>query len=374
MRLRAFIVLWVWTILPSIAIPFHTKELQQIAASLALELPRAMPADSNNDSTWTYNGKMLRVCTNRFGEVSHIGYRLFGNETLRAQGSLYVLTFIERFFLALDLTRNLEEKLRKLELSNVVILKGELSQIKNIDALTPFNIEYIVRRGYRATWTMGDNQRLSISFPADCQLLLGCNAIELEEMIGRDLRRQKVATDDMLAPWADAKETLTKDTKILDLGDYLSPLIGSKLYMTRQADGGWQVEQSSQNKTRSVCNTMLTGGIERDLPMQLVLDKYGHKADTYNISLQQFLTYCRKEQCRIYIGIKKIMPEMIEGTLFVTDEALAYNHVLSFSFPITLLETEVGKIRARLYAYIPLQNVTEKFFEQNRYQKIDYEN
>ena len=58
MRLRAFIVLWVWTILPSIAIPFHTKELQQIAASLALELPRAMPADSNNDSTWTYNGKM----------------------------------------------------------------------------------------------------------------------------------------------------------------------------------------------------------------------------------------------------------------------------------------------------------------------------
>lgn len=378
MKLRGAIMLLAWVTLQSVAMPFHTHRLQQIATATALQLPRGMKADSNNDSTWNYNGRTLRVCTNRFGEISHIGYRLFGNETLRTQESPYVLTFIERLFLELDLMGTLEKKLHKLELDNVTIVKGDLSLTKFVDAFTPFKLENLTRRAYRATWTMENGTTLSISFPADCQLLTGCNAIELEEVMGRDLSRQQKATyDTLITPWIDAEETHTKDTKIIDLGNYLSPLIGSKIYLTQQA-GKWQVEQNPQNKIRTVCNTMLTGGTGNDLPMQLVFDKYGNKTDTLSVSLRQFLTYCRQELCHIYVGIKKVKEETVEGTLFVTNEPLAYNHVLSFSFPTALLEKTRDEtqscIKARLYAYIPLQNVTEKFFEQNLYQEIDYEN
>ena len=44
---------------------------------------------------------------------------------------------------------------------------------------------------------------------------------------------------------------------------------------------------------------------------------------------------------------------------------MAYNHVLSVSIPLNILDGKEEKINATVYAYIPLQNVTEKFFTQD---------
>ena len=63
----------------------------------------------------------------------------------------------------------------------------------------------------------------------------------------------------------------------------------------------------------------------------------------------------------------------VTGTLFIYNEPLGYNHVLSFSFPTTLLSGSGGRVEARLYAYIPLHNVTEKFFNQNNYRDYNHE-
>lgn len=72
------------------------------------------------------------------------------------------------------------------------------------------------------------------------------------------------------------------------------------------------------------------------------------------------------------MGIKSLSKEELSGTLFILNEDLAYNHVLSFKFPMCLLQGKDDAIAAKVYAYIPLQNVTEKYFTENL--KDEYKN
>lgn len=118
---------------------------------------------------------------------------------------------------------------------------------------------------------------------------------------------------------------------------------------------------------------MLTGVSSKDVPLHIVLDKYGYMTDTLDVTLKQFVSYCLSEGCKAYIGIKTVDDGAVTGTLFIYNEPLGYNHVLSFSFPTTLLSGSGGRVEARLYAYIPLHNVTEKFFNQNIYRDYNHE-
>ena len=59
---------------------FYTRCLETLSKAMKLNLPDRMEADVDNDSTWHYAGKPLRVRTNTYGDVSHIGYKLFDSQ------------------------------------------------------------------------------------------------------------------------------------------------------------------------------------------------------------------------------------------------------------------------------------------------------
>ena len=56
---------------------FHTQRLEALAKAIKLGLPSQLGINVDNDSTWNYAGKTLRIRTNSYGDVSHIGYHLF---------------------------------------------------------------------------------------------------------------------------------------------------------------------------------------------------------------------------------------------------------------------------------------------------------
>ena len=73
------------------------------------------------------------------------------------------------------------------------------------------------------------------------------------------------------------------------------------------------------------------------------------------------------------MGIKTVSQKELSGTLFILNEPLAYNHVLSFRFPICLLQGKDDVVDAKLYPYIPLQNIVEKYFTDNIKDEYKYE-
>lgn len=356
------------------AVPrFRTPLLQRIAKSTALTLPDTMEPMADNDSTWKFRGRQLRIRTNSLGDVCHIGYKLFNNEIVALHGNRALFDFLERYFLELDLQLDGKTFEQRLNVDRVVIKEGSRALMGQVTADVAFSVNYTPRRAYSIGWRIG-NKPLTLTFPTDVQLMQGANAIELEDIVTRDVPRQSSETDllEALAPWAKGHEVRLGDVRLKDYGTYLSRLIGSRIKL-KLHNSQWLPEISPSSPTSSICTMMLTGCSRQPIPLHLVVDRYGYKQESIDVSLQQLLTFFRAEDSRVYVGFKNRTDTAVEGTLFVLNEAMGFNHVVPFTFPISLLSGGTGRIEAKIYAYIPLQNVTEKFFESDNYKDPDYE-
>ena len=113
---------------------------------------------------------------------------------------------------------------------------------------------------------------------------------------------------------------------------------------------------------QSVKNVLLTGYSEKPVTVDLTLNMYGSNRSNVKLTLQQIIEYFHKEGCRLYLGIKSYNDNNVEATLFAVNTSMAYNHTMSVVFPLSLVNGGEGTVKATLYAYTPLQNITEKFF------------
>lgn len=354
------------------ATSFYTARLSKIALAVGVTIPDTIGSNANNDTTYTYKEKPLRIRTNAFGDVSHIGYKLFNNDLMNAYGASPAFDFMERYLLELDLLLDGKSLQERLDVDNVVITKGNISMLRMVNETTPFSIEYLKRRGYRVTWTV-KGKPVTVAFQADCQLIKGCNSIEMDSILVRELPKYQSLKDEIvLEGWKKAKVSISDSARILDNGRYLSNLISSKLYY-RYYHGKEELVCAKKSPARSVNNIMLTGIFRNAISLNLLVDKYGYKTDSLFVTLQQFISFCRAEGCKVYMGIKTMSDKSLDGTLFILNEPLAYNHVLSFRFPMCLLQGKDDVIEAKLYPYIPLQNVEEKYFTENLKDEYKYE-
>ena len=68
-------LLWVALALSAGAAPtYQVPCLERLARSIGLNLPDNLGPDADNDSTWSHRGRALRVRTNAYGDISHIGF------------------------------------------------------------------------------------------------------------------------------------------------------------------------------------------------------------------------------------------------------------------------------------------------------------
>lgn len=347
------------------ATSYHTQRLKQIGEAIALRLPDTLEADCCLENLGSYNQRPLKVLTNTFGDISHIGYRLFTPQTVEAYGTQGVfLHFLERYALELDLRLGERQPTERIELDKVTCYQGNLSLLNALTPDTPFRVEFLERRMYKIQWTLG-TQTLGISVPADCQLLLGANAIELEDIFRRDVERIfPIDWDALITENSAVSESISQKYQIINAESYLSNSIRSDLYLQRTA-GKMRLITSPEKPVQSIKNILLTGTFEQDLPLDLKIDRYGYVSSNVAISLQQFLTYCRQTHFKLYVGIKNYTKEMVSATLFAVNLNLGCDHVLSLEFPTDILAGDIQPIKGVLYAFIPLHNVTEKFFMQN---------
>ena len=188
MRFRFMLLYWVFAALSCAATPFYSSRLSRIAHAIKLVLPDSLGPNANIDSVGFYRNKALRVRTNALGDVSHIGYKLFHDELIAANGISPIFNFLERYFLELDLSMDGQTAAQRMDVDGVVLTKGTLGLMSAVNEQCPFSIEEVKRRMYRVTWTVRQKE-LSLTFPADCQLLIGCNIVQIEEILKRDLSR-----------------------------------------------------------------------------------------------------------------------------------------------------------------------------------------
>lgn len=375
---------------------FYTQRLKCIAQAVGVQLPDTLQPEKEYAGIWTFKQRSLRVRTNAFGDVTHIGYCLFDERMYTHYEYQTVLDFAERY--ALELTLGKDEELRqRLRITDkVTCVEGSLSMLDDISPRTPVTIDQRQLRMFRIKWTLDEKTILTLSFPADYQLISGANAIELEKMFERDVQRIVPLTqEDMLINWNDVPvvslsamvlhDALDEKQKqftgskdpivyvanapdgllIANRGSYLNSQIRSDVILV-QKKGDRMLHLSAESPISSVRNLLLTGQFPTIVPLKLTIDCYGNKKQNLEqVSLQQFVGLCRMEGCELYVGIKQKTDTAISATVFAVNRAMAYNHVLSVDVPLRVFQDEKIAISGTLYTYIPLQNVDEKFFTQD---------
>ena len=190
------------------AATYRTQRLEQLAKAIHLSLPTPLETDVRMDSVTTHLGKPIRVCTNRFGEVSHIGYCLFAPELAAHYENEPLFQFVERYLLELDLRIDGKSPDVRMDVDQVVLTRGSLSLLRTLtpQANFSFDLEEIRRRFFRLTWQMESGGEVSMVIPADCQLIIGATSPEMELMAERDiLRAVPLDNETIMQRWADAK-------------------------------------------------------------------------------------------------------------------------------------------------------------------------
>lgn len=350
-----------------------------MSGALRLILPDSLGANVRMDSVSTHLGKPIYLCTDAYGEVSHIGYQLFAPQLAEAYQNVPLFQFVERYMLELDLRLDGKNPDLRMDVDQVVLTRGSMSLLRTLTPQSDFSfeLEEVRRHFYRLTWTLANGAVVSMVIPADCQLIVGANSPEMELMAERDILRALPLDEDIvMSRWADAKGYKEDQMLILDGGTYMSRYIRGDLYFMEQ-DGERNLICNTWQPQQSVSNLMLTGLSKVDLPVAFTMNRYGgNKRDQLSITLSQYISFCLQEGCLLYFGIKQVKDNMVTGALFAYNERFAYTHLLDVTFPLSLLgngseesaEQAVSasneSIRCMAWVYIPLKLVDDRLFDQ----------
>lgn len=348
------------------ATSFDTQRLERLAGYLNLQQLDTLPIGVTN--TYSYKQHPLTIRKNQWGEVEHIGLLLF-SQAYRQMRPLPVYDFLERYLLARLATLANTEDATKMQWDKVHFNVGTAATALKIDTLTMFGSEYVDLHAYRASWSVNDKKVLELSFDMNYQLMVGCDAVELEHRFMRHLSRyQPHAASSAVASQLpqEGTEYTWQDSY------YMSPMVRNDIYYTRKSKKkSWQLVNDASRATKTINNWLVAPDGDNNLPLVLTIDRYGYETDSVQTTYRTWQQLCMDEGCQPYYGLKGKENGVYQGTVFMVNRTGGYVHLLSINIPESALQDDKQVLStARLYAYIPLYNVSARLLHNVEYKPI----
>lgn len=343
---------------------FATQRLQGMANYL--KLSQLDTLQTGVCEAYRYQGRTLVVRVNEWGEVEHIGLKLFPS-ALRAIYPSPIYDFLERYLLERNASPRETETGTKMGWDKVHFGVGNAATALSLDSTAEFSENHVDLKVYRVEWAVNGQVKLQFSFDMDYQLISGCTEIELEKRFMLTLSRIKEPTDlPMQIEFPqDAHEYVYKG------GSFITSKVRGDRYYTNQ-DGQWHLVASMNRPTQSIANVMLDANCDPRIGLVVVSDQYGYTTDSLHATYRQFLQQCLDEGCEPYYGMKTKEKSDYTGTVFLVNRKGGYLHMLSVRVPTTVVTApELSTVYGRLYTYIPLFNVSEKTLNPKDYQPIN---
>lgn len=344
---------------------FATKGLEQLASCVGMTGLESLAPGTHY--TYTYRGRKLTVRVNEWKEVEHIGLLLFSEE-MRRQHPLPIYDFLERYLLARNAFPDDSEEQFKMAWDKVHFAHGNAQTALNLDTTVSFSESHVGLRVYKVAWTDGGRKLLEMSFQMDYQLLTGCNALELENMLFRKLRRG--LGNGSVLPQANVSAGGTEHTRHGKF--FISPMVRSDLFYTRTSqDAPWTLVSDTARMTKAISNIMIAAESDHGMKVRIKLDKYGLRTDSATVDYKVWRQICIEEGCVPYFGLKSKQGDVYRCSVFMVNETGGYLHLLSIDVPEGAVKTPEKKLAlARLYCYVPLHNVSDNVLNPTEFEPV----
>lgn len=339
MKIRTNIILTALLLVPLSIVgqpTFRTQELKRLATTLAIE-----KTDLHEGyNLLTVKGMPVTVHVKE-NTVDHIGRQLFP-EDVRSIDSSPIFDFLERYFLQLQYPSVVTNASNMIRDDQFRFLKGNLRSVGDILPTDAF--DYVCDRSrYTATWSRDGIVLLSVSFPAEYQLISGENKVEAENHLMADILNATV--DDEEEPVSTV------------YAQYISSDFTNQLYF----DAGTLIS-SEAHPAETSANMMLSQQTPGDYSLRISQVVYGFNKKEFLVPLRQWIAYCQASGCKLYYGVENISDAGdIQAVVLAVNEAENYNHVLTVDIPALAISSRQGTIPAHLYSYVPTHNVRSLF-------------
>lgn len=321
---------------------YATKQLAHIAAEVAKQKPKFA----------------ITTRTNAFGEVEHIGMKLFSDVMRKAVPSP-TYDFLERFLLEVNMAKG-EDRDRLLMQNFVTFNTGNPATALTLDTLTSYGEEKLQNTRYMSTWTKNGKEVLQMMYPMNWQMLTGCSIDELEKNFEKRLLRHNMQKVDTLP----------------QRGTYvMSPLIKNDLYLADKgikAESGRMYVFSKENLSKSVANMMLVEEMPVDVDIRMGVNRYDYITDSLTVPLRKYINFCMTEEgCKPYFGLKSVKDNVVKGVLFFVNSNGGFMHMLSVTVDADVVKKAKGTVKAKLLPYIPLHNVKKEYLNLTEYETME---
>lgn len=347
------------------AIGFATRALERLATYVGLTDLDRLGAGVHDG--YTYKGRPLTVRVNEWNEVEHIGLHLFSQE-IRTMQPLPLYDFLERYLLVMNAAPEGSDERVYMAWDKVHYPVGDATVAMRLDTTAMFSETHIDRHVYKVAWTVNDVKCLEMSFYMDYQLMAGCNAIELEQIMFRKIRR---------GVWIERPQShtgfpATGKEFVLQGRNFISPMVRNDLYYVRKKESdAWALLDDAGSMSKTIANIMLSDESAHELRVRVKLDKYGLRTDSATVSYNVWRQLCIDEGCTPYFGIKSKEGDVYKCSVFMVNETGGYLHLLSIDIPKEAVsKPQAAEARAKIFCYIPLHNASDNIFKVDEFSPI----
>jgi len=348
-------------------VKFRTAELQRLATAINIQ-PESLQEGYQTIKPTT-QAIVIHVDENSI--VDHIGLPLF-SESMKKIGNRVVMEFIERYLLQLHYPPTTKTATMMMRDDNVKFENGSIATLKQLRPTDQFNLN-CERMRYAATWMRDSKTLLTLTFPAEFELLRGMNFIEAQH--GFEGESQKTLKKKMVKAPLDKqqmKATKIKGCYMLEGGSYLNKTLNANRYYIETENGQLRPLLSEDHPAESAANLMLCPEIAGQRKLQITERLYGFQEKNFNMNLSQWIAFCQEEKCRLYFGIQELTTTSVKATVIAVNDEENYNHLLSLEIPYSAISNPNGVIVAQLNCYLPTHNIRNLFGIDNSKKKAKY--
>lgn len=317
---------------------FRTQELKRLATVLSIDIDQL----TEGYQQLTVKGIPVVVHKNE-NIIDHIGRQLFPID-IRTIDRSPIFDFLERYFLQLKYPPVVKTALNMIRDDQFQFFKGSMKTVADILPTDAFDYAYDHSR-YTATWSRDGKTLLSVSFPAEYQLLSGENKIEAETLLLADI--QNTVVDD-------SRQALKDDQRN---EHYINSEFTNRLYFLNG-----DLLSSDAHPAETSANMMLCQQMPGNYALHITQVLYGFNKTEYNVPLRQWIAFCQNSGCKLYYGVESISDAGdIRAVVLAVNAAENYNHVLTVDIPQHIITDQQGIILSHLYSYVPTHNVKSLF-------------
>lgn len=357
----ATLICWVFVSLNTNAQQFDCEYLKTIYERL--------PAQVKSTSTGSIKSFPVRITTQN-GVIVNIGAEL--TPKLSPEYSL-IENFIERTTLEIllydnykDIVRVLEHNKTLLSLNGADFIKGPYWDIsKGLDLLQNYSRFDISRDSlfYYAKWSRSDDY-VSFRVPSNIQILTGKDKRELEGSFENLLTHHPLSLNDTLTV---EESRLTKQDEIFVEKSrffFVKDMNNAKYY-AKDSLGEFNLIFSADYAGETFSNLFQEKLPHSDkIELQINQQLYGKQTKQYIIPLSNLISFAKANGFETFVGLENVSPDLIEATIVLRHKELNFIHMFHVKSSVNNIFSSSGAaMAARLYTYIPSDNIVDLFEE-----------